>query len=237
MCELQLGKLTIQVVKKDIKNVYLSIYPPEGKVRVSAPNSMPLDNLRVFVVSKLPWIRKQQKKLQAQARELARGCVEHESHYFKGERYLLKIIEHKYPSKVVLDHSAITLYIRPGTSTEKKAAILNEWYRSELKQLIPMIIHKYEKLMDVSVKEFGVKKMKTKWRTCNPVAQRIWLNLELAKKPIELLEYVVVHEMVHLLERSHNRRFIMLMDTFMPKWKFYQDELNRLPISRVNWSK
>ena len=190
-----------------------------------------------FVISKLTWIRKQQQKLQAQAREAARDYVERESHYFKGERYLLKIIEHKHPPKVVLDHSTMMLYIRRNTATEKRAAILNEWYRGQLKQQIPDLIQKYEKLMDVSVKEFGVKKMKTKWGTCNPVAQRIWLNLELAKKPIELLEYVVVHEMVHLLERSHNRRFVLLMDKFMPKWKFYKDELNRLPISHVNWGK
>ena len=235
--DLQLGELTIQVIQKDIKNVHLSVYPPDGKVKVSAPSSMPLDNLRVFVISKLTWIRKQQQKLQAQARETARDYVERESHYFKGERYLLKIIEHKHPPKVVLDHSTMMLYIRRNTATEKRAAILNEWYRGQLKQQIPDLIQKYEKLMDVSVKEFGVKKMKTKWGTCNPVAQRIWLNLELAKKPIELLEYVVVHEMVHLLERSHNRRFVLLMDKFMPKWKFYKDELNRLPISHVNWGK
>ncbi|MFK5948934.1 MAG: SprT family zinc-dependent metalloprotease [Methylococcales bacterium] len=235
--ELQLGDLTIQVLKKDIKNVHLSVYPPNGRVKVSAPKSMPLDTLRVFVISKLTWIRKQQQKLQAQAREAARDYIERESHYFKGERYLLKVVEHNHPPKILLDHQAITLYIRPKTSTEKRAVILNDWYRAQLKQQIPELITKYEKLMGVSVNEFGVKKMKTKWGTCNPIAQRIWLNLELAKKPPELLEYVVVHEMAHLLERSHNRRFVLLMDKFMPKWKFYKDELNRLPISHVNWGK
>ncbi|MEE9338709.1 MAG: SprT family zinc-dependent metalloprotease [Methylococcaceae bacterium] len=233
--ELQLGDLTIQVLKKDIKNVHLSVYPPNGRVKVSAPKSMPLDTLRVFVISKLTWIRKQQQKLQAQAREAARDYIERESHYFRGERYLLKIIEHNHSPKIVLDHQAITLYIRPNTLAEKRASILNDWYRGQLKQQIPELITKHEKLMGVSVKEFGVKKMKTKWGTCNPIAQRIWLNLELAKKPPELLEYVVVHEMVHLLERSHNRRFILLMDKFMPKWKFYKDELNRLPVSHVDW--
>ncbi len=234
--ELQLGDLTVQVLKKDIKNVHLSVYPPHGEVKVSAPNEMPLDTLRVFVISKLTWIKKQQQKLQAQARESARDFVERESHYFKGERYLLKVTEHNSPPpKIELDHQYMMLYIRPNTSTDKRAAILNEWYRVKLKQQIPELITKYEKLMDVSVNEFGVKKMKTKWGTCNPIAQRIWLNLELAKKPSELLEYVVVHEMVHLLERSHNRRFVLLMDRFMPKWRFYKDELNRLPISHVDW--
>ncbi|NOQ63458.1 MAG: DUF45 domain-containing protein [Methyloprofundus sp.] len=233
--ELQLGNLTIQVLQKDIKNVHLSVYPPNGKVKVSAPNEMPLDTLRVFVISKLTWIRKQQAKLQAQAREASRDYIERESHYFRGERYLLKVIEHNHPPKIELDHQSIMLYIRPETKTEKRAVILNDWYRVQLKQQIPVLIAKYEKLMGVSVKDFGVKKMKTKWGTCNPIAQRIWLNLELAKKPPELLEYVVVHEMVHLLERSHNRRFVLLMNKFMPKWRFYKDELNRLPISHVDW--
>ncbi|NOQ14143.1 MAG: DUF45 domain-containing protein [Methyloprofundus sp.] len=232
---IELAGISIAVVQKDIKNVHLSVYPPEGKVKVSAPYSMSQDTLRVFVISKLDWIRKQQKKLQAQAREAPREFLNRESHYFKGQRYLLNIVEHKQAAKVELNHRTITLFVRPGSNTEKCQALLNEWYRQQLKKQLPEIIAKYEFLMGVKVNEFGIKKMKTKWGTCNPVAKRIWLNLELAKKPPELLEYVVVHEMVHLLERSHNKRFILLMTQFMPKWKFYKDELNRLAVGHEEW--
>jgi len=234
MC-LELAGLTIDVLQKDIKNVHLSVYPPEGKVKVSAPHSMSQDTLRVFVLSKLDWIRKQQRKLQAQSREAPREFLNRESHYFQGKRYLLNIIEHKQAARVELSHQTITLFVRPDCTMEKRQSVLNEWYRQQLKSQLPELIAKYEPLMGVKVNEFGIKKMKTKWGTCNPIAKRIWLNLELAKKPPELLEYVVVHEMVHLLERSHNKRFVALMTQFMPKWKFYKDELNRLAVGHEDW--
>jgi len=136
---------------------------------------------------------------------------------------------------VELSHQTITLFVHPDSHVEKRQAVLNEWYRQQLKSQLPEVIAKYERLMGVKVNEFGIKKMKTKWGTCNPIAKRIWLNLELAKKPPELLEYVVVHEMVHLLERSHNKRFVTLMTQFMPKWKFYKDELNQLAVGHEDW--
>ncbi len=157
-------------------------------------------------------------------------------HFFNGNRYLLKVIEHDAPAKVELKPQTIELYVRPGTSKEKRQIIVNEWNRKQLKKSIPTIIRKYEKLMNIEIHDFGVKKMKTKWGTCNVDAKRIWLNLELAKKPGEYLEYVVVHEMVHLLEPTHNNRFITLMNQFMPKWKFFRDELNRLPVGHEDWS-
>lgn len=235
MKQLKLGNITIDVVQKNIKNIHLSVYPPAGRVRISAPNRMNLATIRVFVISKLSWIKKQQTRLRNQEREAQREFINRESHYFNGKRYLLKVTERDAAPKVVLKHSAIELYVRPETNAVKRKTIFNEWYRRKLKETVPSLIEKWKKKMNVQVKEFGIKKMKTKWGTCNRQAKRIWLNLELAKKPAECLEYIVVHEMVHLLERNHNDRFIALMTEFMPKWRFYKDELNRLPVSHVDW--
>jgi len=235
MEQLKLGNITVDVVQKNIKNIHLSVYPPTGRVRISAPNRMDLATIRVFVISKLSWIKKQQTRLRNQEREAQREFINRESHYFNGKRYLLKVTERDVAPKVVLKHSAIELYVRPETDAVKKKSILDEWYRRILKKTVPSLIEKWEKKMNVQVSEFGIKKMKTKWGTCNREAKRIWLNLELAKKPPECLEFIVVHEMSHLLERNHNDRFIALMTEFMPKWRFYKDELNRLPVSHVDW--
>jgi len=235
MEQLKLGNITIDVVQKNIKNIHLSVYPPAGRVRISAPNRMDLATIRVFAISKLSWIKKQQTRLRNQEREAQREFINRESHYFNGKRYLLKVTERDAAPKVVLKHNAIELYVRPETNAVKRKSIINEWYRRKLKETVPSLIEKWEKKMNVQVKEFGIKKMKTKWGTCNRQAKRIWLNLELAKKPAECLEYVVVHEMAHLLEKKHNDRFISLMSEFMPKWRFYKDELNRLPVSHVDW--
>ncbi|MDO9288110.1 MAG: SprT family zinc-dependent metalloprotease [Thermodesulfovibrionales bacterium] len=236
MTHLRLGNITVDVLQKDIRNIHLSVYPPTGRVRISAPTRFDLDTIRVFAISKLSWIKKQQTKLRNQEREAPREFLNRESHYFKGKRYLLKIIENDAVPRVELKHSKIKLYVRPQTSKEKMKYILDEWYRSQLKASLPTLIEKWAKKMDVRVNEFGIKKMRTKWGTCNREAKRIWLNLELAKKPGECLEYIVVHEMVHLLERHHNDRFISLINEFMPKWRFYKGELNRRPLRHENWS-
>ena len=236
MKQLQLGKINVDVLQKDIKNIHLSVYPPTGRVRISAPTRMDLDTIRVFAISKLSWIKKQQTKLRTQEREAPREYLNRESHYFNGKRYLLKVIEQSAVPRVELKHSIIELHVRPQTNKEKMKSILDEWYRSQLKAALPALIAKWEKKMNVKVNEFGIKKMKTKWGTCIREAKRIWLNLELAKKPKECLEYIVVHEMVHLLERKHNDRFISLMNELMPKWKFYKEELNRRPLRHENWS-
>jgi len=233
--QIQLNELDVEVIKKDIKNVHLSVYPPNGRVRVSAPNAMSLDTLRVFIISKLGWIKKQQQKLLSQEREAKREFIDRESHFYNGRRYLLKIIKHNAPAKVELKHNELEMYIRSGTSVLKRQSVLNEWYRIQLKKSIPALIPKYEKLMGVKVNQFGVKRMKTRWGSCNPKAKRIWLNLELSKKPSECLEYIVVHEMLHLLESRHNDRFVSLMDKYMPKWKYYKEELNRMPTSHFDW--
>jgi len=236
MEKLKLGDITIDVVQKDIKNIHLSVHPPTGRVRISAPTRMDLDTIRVFAISKQSWIKKQQAKLKNQEREAPREYINRESHYYLGKRYLLKVIEHGAPSKAVLKHNTIELYVRENTSPEKRKGVLENWYRIRLKELVPPYIAKWEKLLKVKVEELAVKKMRTKWGSCNSKARRIWLNLELTKKPRYCIEYILVHEMVHLLERKHNELFIAYMDEFFPKWRFCKEELNRSPLRHENWT-
>jgi predicted metal-dependent hydrolase len=230
-----IGDIPVDVVLKDIRNIHLSVHPPAGRVRLSAPVGMDIDTLRLYAISRLGWIKKQQRKLRGQERETPREYLNRESHYLWGKRYLLKIVEREAPSAVDVQHSAILLYIRPDAGQEKKQSLLDAWYRKQLKAAIPDLIASWEKRIGVQVNEFGIKKMKTKWGTCNPDARRIWVNLELAKKPKECLEYIVVHEMVHLLEHHHNERFMALMDDILPKWRSLRDDLNRLPVKHEEW--
>lgn len=232
---IELGNIKIEVEQKDIKNIHLSVYPPNGAVRIAAPTRMDLDTIRVFALNKLKWIRKQQNIFQAQERETPREYLTKESHYFLGKRYLLKVIVHNQPAKVVVKHGAIELFVRPNTSENKRKTLLDDWYRNELKAMLPKMIRKWEKVIGVQSDEFCIKKMRTKWGTCNVKAKRIWLNLELAKKPLDCIEFIVVHELVHLLERSHNEVFVAYMNKFMPKWRFYREELNKLPFRHVDW--
>lgn len=235
MEQIQLGEMTVDVVLKNIKNVHLSVYPPNGKVRIAAPERMSMDTIRIYAISRLSWIRKQQQKFKDQIREAPREYLNKESHYFLGKRYQLKVIELDEAPRVELRHSTIDLYIRPGATVEKRREVLENWYRQQLKEIIPPLIQKWEKVMNVRTREFAIKKMRTKWGTCNREAGRIWLNLELVKKPHACIEYILVHEMVHLLERHHNDRFLAFMDKFLQDWKQLKKELNRLPVSHVDW--
>jgi predicted metal-dependent hydrolase len=235
MPTIDLGTLTADVELKDIKNIHLSVYPPLGRVRIAAPSRMDLDTIRIFAISKLSWIKKQQTKFLGQQRETPREFIGSESHYYLGKRYLLKVIETEGKPSVAVEHNKLVLRVKPNTDKQLKQTFLQEWYRDQLKILVPKYISKWEEKMQVKVSEFGIKKMKTKWGTCSREAKRIWINLELAKKPLECLEYIVVHEMVHLFERNHNDRFIAYMNKFLPQWRHYKDELNRLPISHVDW--
>lgn len=232
---MKLNELDVEIIQKDIKNVHLSVYPPDGKVKVSAPSSMSQDTIRVFVISRLGWIRKQQNKLRTQEREAPREYIDRESHYVWSKRYLLRIQAIDAPPKIELKHDKLVLSIRPGTSQERKQAMLEAWYRENLKQAIPALIEKWQPLMGVRVNRFYVQQMKTKWGSCSFHSGNIRLNTELAKKPLACLEYIVVHEMTHLLEPTHNSHFIGLMDQFIPKWRFYRDELNRLPVRHEEW--
>lgn len=234
--QIAIANVRIDVVRKDIKNMHLAVYPPTGRVRLSAPDRTDAEVLRLFAISKLGWIKKHIKNFKAQERETKRIYASGESHYFKGKRHLLKVIEHNAPNKVALRGSKyIDLYVRPEASKESKAKVLREWYRKEFHAQLPELIEKWEKVMGVRCNSWGVKQMRTKWGACNIEQKRIWLNLELAKKPKLCVEYIIVHELVHLLERNHNAHFIALMDQFMPKWRLHRDELNRLPVAHTEW--
>jgi predicted metal-dependent hydrolase len=233
--QVQLGEMAVDVVRKDIKNVHLSVHPPTGRVTIAAPARLSLDTIRVFAISKLGWIRDQQRKLNAQDRETPREYLDRESHYLWGERYLLKIIETDGPAAVELSHRKLIFRTRPGWNQAKKQELLDAWYREELKAAAPALIAKWEAVMGVSVARFFVQRMKTKWGSCNPGARTIRLNTDLAKKPRECLEYLVVHELVHLLEPTHNARFVTLMNRYLPKWKTHRASLNRLPVRHEQW--
>jgi predicted metal-dependent hydrolase len=234
--QIELGDITVDVVHKDIKNIHLSVYPPTGRVKISSPLRMDLDTIRVFAISKLGWIKQQQRKLQEQERETPREYLDRESHYVWEKRYLLKVAASNGVPSVELKHNKMLLRVRPGASDGKKQAIPEGWYRDQLKQAVPSLIAKWERLLGVRVERFFVQKMKTKWGSCHPKARSIRLNTDLAKKPSECLEYIVVHEMTHLLEPTHSGRFITLMDQFMPNWQFYRAELNRLPVRHGDWA-
>ncbi len=234
---LDIQGIKVRVRHKHIKNLHLSVYPPDGHVRVSAPDYMSADAVRLAVISKLAWIRRQQRKFQAQQRQSQREMVSGESHYYMGRRYLLDVVEHNAPPEVRLrNNHTLELRVRPGTDREKREAILNRWYRARLKEQIPPLMTKWEPIVGVRVAEWRIKRMKTRWGSCNIQARRIWVNLELAKKPPQCLEYIIVHEMTHLLERRHSERFRALMDRFMPDWRLRHDILNREPLAHERWN-
>lgn len=233
---IQLGKLEVTVDRKAIKNIHLSVYPPDGRVHLSAPERFGLDELRIYAIGRLGWIKKQRKELLAQARETPRDFINHESHYFRGARYLLEVREEQGARpQVQWKGKKLWMTVAPGSTTTQRKDLLDSFYRNYLKAEIPQIIARYEPLMGVSVVDFRIQRMKTKWGSCNIEARRIRLNLELARKPPECLEYLVVHEMVHLLERRHTDRFRMLMDRFMPGWEAVRRLLNELPVAHVEW--
>jgi len=232
---LELGQVTLEVIRKDILNVHLSVYPPAGRVCVSAPSRMSLDTIRLFVISKLGWIKQQQKRMREQERESKREYLSHESHHVWGRRFLLKVETANAAPAVQMQHRTLLLRVRPGADERTKEAAMANWYRQLLKIEVASLIKTWEPRLSVSVKSFFVQQMKTRWGSCNPRACTIRLNTELAKKPRECLEYIVIHEMLHLLEPTHNARFVSLLDQFMPKWRFYRDTLNSLPVRHERW--
>lgn len=236
MSQIIVSNIVIDVVRKDIKNIHLAVYPPDGRVRIAVPLKTNDEAIRLFAVSKISWIRKQQEKFNNQERQTEREFVSGESHFFMGNRYLLNVIYGNHAPKVnIRNKKYIDLYVKEGSSKEKREEILNEWYRNALKAEIPSLIEKWESIIGVKVNSWGVKNMKTKWGTCNTSANRIWLNLQLGKKPLHCLEYVVVHEMVHLLERHHNEKFMYYMDKFLPEWRSFKEELNNLVFDNSDW--
>ena len=233
--QIALGDIAVEVVFKDIKNIHLSVYPPDGAVRVSAPLRMQLDTIRVFAISRLAWIKQQQVRLRAQQRETPREYIDRESHYVWGKRYLLKVVEAEAAPTIELKHSRIILRVRPGAEEAARQAIVAHWYREQIRATVPALIAKWETAMGVKVGRVFVQKMKTKWGSCNPAARSIRLNTDLAKKPLQCLEYIVLHELVHLLERHHNERFTGLMNRHMPDWPQRRQLLNGAPLGHEDW--
>jgi len=228
--------IPVQVVRKNIQNLHLSVCPPDGHVRVAVPSHMTDDNVRLAVISRLSWIRKQQANFEAQPRQSECEMVTGESHYLFGQRYRLEVIERRGRHEIIIkNNSTLQLFVNPGTSTQNRALVLNEWYRDQLKAQIPDLLSRWQSKIGKQIADWGIKRMKTKWGSCNIAQRRIWLNLELAKKPIECLEYVLVHELVHLLERHHNDRFKTYMDKYLPQWQRCRDILKREPLGSENW--
>ncbi len=231
-----MGGIRVEVVRKPIKNLHLSVHPPDGRVRVSAPSHIDDEAVRLAVVSKLSWIRRHQKTFADQPRQSQREMISGESHYFLGRRYRLNVTERNGPNRVTLNGtSELTMQLRPGTDRDRREQLLNAWYRRRMKELVPDLIAKWQPIIGVEVADWGIKKMKTRWGSCNTRDNRVWLNLELAKKSLNCIEYVLVHEMVHLLERNHSEHFKALMDKFLPQWQLYRDELNQAPLSYEEW--
>lgn len=234
--QITVSGLTVDVVRKDIKNLHLAVYPPAGRIRVAAPLRVSDEAVRLAVISRLAWIKQQRSKFTHQARQSEREYVSGESHYFQGQRYRLNVIYQAGAPRVsIRNKSTLDLYVRENSDHAQREKVLLTWYRQQLKELIPPLIAHWEAMIGVKVADWQVKKMKTKWGTCNIAAGRIWLNLELAKKSISCLEYVLVHEMVHLLERHHNDRFIGLMNQFMPQWELYRQALNASMLGHEEW--
>jgi predicted metal-dependent hydrolase len=228
--------LSVQVVRKAIKNLHLGVYPPNGRVRVAVPLRVNDDAVRLALVGKLGWIKRQRVKFETQSRQSKREMVSGESHYFLGRRYRLSVVPHDGAPKVLTRKKLIELYVRRETNARQRERVLRRWYRQRLKEMIPPLVEKWQEILGVQLVEWGIKKMKTRWGTCNPGARRVWLNLELAKKPSQCLEYILVHELTHLVERHHNDRFISLMNRHLPNWRQHRQVLNSEPLAHDSWT-
>ncbi|ADP72039.1 protein of unknown function DUF45 [Rhodomicrobium vannielii ATCC 17100] len=235
--EIIVGGVPVEVVRKRIKNLHLGVYPPEGRVRVAAPLVLSDDAVRLAVVARLGWIKQQRAKFGAQERQSEREYVSGECHFFKGRRYRLNVVENGRRSKVsVRGNEFIDLTIKPGTDRAGRESVLQKWYRKELRLSATPIVEKWAERMDLPVPDFRIKRMKTKWGTCSIKNRRVWLNLELIKKPPACVEYIVVHELVHLLERHHNKTFISQMDRLLPGWRSTRQQLNVQPLAAETWA-
>jgi predicted metal-dependent hydrolase len=233
---LQIGNIAVSVVRKPIKNLHLSVLPPDGSVRVSSPVGMNDDAIRTLIATRIPWIRKQKAKFEGQERQTKREYVSGESHYFLGKRYRLEVVcENKSPRVSLRGKNKIILRVRPNSTLGRRERLLLTWYRNELRNISKELLEVWQNRIGVAVGSWGIKRMKTRWGTCNQRAGRIWLNSELVKKPVACIEYVVVHELVHLIEKKHNDRFVGLMSRHLPKWRNSKEELNRFMLSHDTW--
>lgn len=232
---IRLGDIAIDVTRKDVKHVHLSVHPPSGRITLVAPRATRLEVARAYAASRIGWIRAQQAKLRGQARETPRQYVERESHYLWGRRYLLSVVEQDSKPGVSLGHRRITLAVRTGSSAAKREEVMQDWQRSLLHEAVPGLIRKWEARLGVQVAGYFLQRMKTRWGGCNHRARTIRLNTELVKKPRDLLEYVLVHEMLHLVEPTHSERFLALLGQHYPAWREARAELNQLPLAAIEW--
>lgn len=235
--ELRVAGLSVQIVRKPIKNLHLGVYPPNGRVRVAVPTAVSDQAVRLAVIGKLGWVKRQQAKFATQPRQTRREMVSGESHYYLGRRYRLRVVFRPGPERVVLLRRAtLELQVRPGTDVERREQVLLRWYRQRLRELIPPLLERWEPKLGVHAAEWRIKRMKTKWGGCTVHARRIWLNLELAKKPVRCLEYLVVHELAHVIEPRHDARFMAVMDRHLPNWRTRRKELNAAPLGHDTWT-
>jgi predicted metal-dependent hydrolase len=232
---IRLGEIAIAVTRKDIKHVHLSVHPPSGRVTLVAPKGTRPEVARAYAISRLGWIRDQQSRFRGQARETHRQYVERESHYLWGRRYLLSVREDDAKPSIKLGHRRITLTVRAGSGRAKREAIMHEWHKSLLHGTVRALIGKWEPKLGVNVAGYFLQRMKTKWGGCNHRARNIRLNTELVKKPKDLIEYVVVHEMLHLIAPTHSEQFLTLMTKHYPSWREARAELNELPLGSAVW--
>jgi predicted metal-dependent hydrolase len=233
---IQLGEISIEVMRKDIKHVHLSVHPPNGRVTLSAPSATRLEVARAYAISKLGWIRDQQKKLANQARETPRQFINRESHSLWGRRHLMTVVYRDAKPIVILDHKRIILTVRPGSDAKKRAEAIHNWHKLLLHETVPLLIQKWERKLKVEVRTYFLQRMKTKWGSCNHRSRHIRLNTELVKKPKDLLEYVIVHELAHLIEPTHSSRFIAILEEHYPTWREARAELNELPLTAEVWN-
>ncbi len=233
---MQVSGIGVDVIFKDIKNLHIAVYPPFGRVRVAAPERLTEEAIRLAVVQRLAWIKRQQDRLRSAERQSAREMVSGESHYVWGSRLRLEIVERPGRARLEIGGTRLRLVVPPGSDADQRKRVLDAWYREELKAAIPALIGKWEPVIGKEVGGWTIRRMKTKWGSCNPKTARLWFNLELAKKHPSCLEYLVVHEMTHLNERGHNERFVDLMNKRLPNWQALRDELNRAPLAGEDWS-
>lgn len=227
----KIGDISIEVIRKEIKNIHLRVYPPDGHIRISAPQKMELDSVRLFAITKSEWIKKKQEELRSFSRQSEREYVSGENHYFKGHRYRLKVIyQHTDPHVELKGNQFMSLYVRQEATKERRAEIIRDWYRDNLRRIIEQFIPKWEKKLEVSVEHWEIKQMKTLWGSCNHKRKSLLFNLELAKKPIHCIEYIIAHELAHLVERNHNDRFAALLDINIPNWRAIKSELNEFVV-------
>jgi predicted metal-dependent hydrolase len=232
---LQLGDIAVEVVRKDIKNVHLSVHPPSGRVRIAAPSHLSGEAIRAFAVGKLGWIRRQQQQLREQEREPPREYLSRETHYVWGNRCLLAIVEQDAPPAVDWEPRRLTLFVRPNTGPERRAELLEAWFRQQVRGVAEPMAATWQARLGVQAERLFVRHMRTRWGSCNPSRRTLRLNTELGRKPLPCLEYILVHELVHLLESTHNPRFVAIMDQHLPDWRHRRDLLNRQPIRHEDW--